>query len=162
MICLSHLDASRTWKNIRNSLHSYFRFDLSSSTSTTTTTTKTTSKQTTKSTTTKHTSKPTTTKSTTMTTKTTTTSLPTTTNVISAPPSNPHHHLTLIVSVIAGVFIVILILIAVIVTVKYRYSMPSLASIRSYFNPNYQRMDDNNMVIFLHLNPTITFFLIFR
>lgn len=65
---------------------------------------------------------------------------------VSAAPSNANKHLTLIVSLIVGVFLLIIIILAVILTVKFRYSMPSLARMQSFFNPNYNRFDDNEMV----------------
>ena len=65
---------------------------------------------------------------------------------VSAAPSNANKHLTLIVSLIVGVFLVIIIVLAVVLTVKFRYSLPSLARMQSFFNPNYNRFDDNEMV----------------
>ena len=64
-----------------------------------------------------------------------------------AEPSNPHSQLTLIVGVIVGAVLVVIIVIAVLVTIKYRYnSLPSLARMQSFLNPNYSRFDDNNTV----------------
>ena len=40
----------------------------------------------------------------------------------------------------------IVIIVVVIVTLKYRYNSPTLARLQSFFNPNYNRFDDNNLV----------------
>ena len=106
-----------------------------SSTQTTKTSTPTTSKKTTKSTTTRKTS-------------TASTSTSTTDPFVATPdPSNPGSQLTLIVGIIVGVVLVVVIVVAVLVTIKYRYSsLPSLARMQSFLNPNYNRFDDNNTV----------------
>merc|ERR1712198_111879 len=113
---------------------SFFSFNYATTSSTTTKKTTSTTKKTTTSST----------KSTTSTEKETTTSTPN--DVITASPSNSNKHLTLIICLIAGAIIIVIVVSAIIVTFKYRYSMPTMASIQSFFNPNYNRFDDNNMV----------------